>query len=217
MFSALIVAAGSANRAGLGYNKMFYKIKDKTILEYSIDHFLHDSDFSEIIIVLSKEDITQVKSMFSNPKIKYVLGGSTRQKSVFNGLNLVNESFVFIHDGARPNLKREDLIKLKHLTRNERAISLYSNAKDSIISILDDKIDHYLDRDNIGLMQTPQVFNTQEIKKAHSLALNSKKVYTDDASVYMNELGKKVTLVLGSEENIKATTKMDLIILEELL
>ncbi len=217
MFSAIIVAAGSARRTGLGYNKIFYKIKDKTLIEYSIKPFLDDEDFKEIIIVLSKEDLKEIRSLFSHPKIKYVIGGSTRQKSVFNGLSLVNEEHVFIHDSARPNISKEDILKAKELTVTEDAIVLYIPAKDSVVEYSGNKINKYLKRDLIGLIQTPQVFNSKLIKKAHSLAINNKNTYTDDASLYMNELKNKVYLIEGSELNIKATTKLDLFILEELL
>lgn len=217
MYSAVIVAAGSAKRTELGYNKIFYKINDMTILEYTLNLFIKDSDFKEIIVVLSKDDIAQARAMLSDSKIKYVLGGSTRQKSVFNGLSLVNEDRVFIHDGARPNLKRDHLSKLKQVSRNSNAVVLYSKVKDSVVEYSDGKINEYLDRESIGLVQTPQVFNSKLIKKAHSLAINNKNCYTDDASLFRKELNEKITLVEGDEFNIKATTKFDLILLEELL
>ncbi len=217
MYSAVIVAAGSGRRTKLGYNKIFYQINSITILEYTINYFLKDSDFKEIIVVLSKEDISQARAMFSDPKIKYVLGGSTRQKSVFNGLSLVNEDRVFIHDGARPNIKRDHISKLKQVSRNSNAVVLFSKARDSVVEYSDGKINRYIDRDLIGLIQTPQVFNSKLIKKAHSLAINNKNYYTDDASLFVNELNEKVSMVEGDEFNIKATTKFDLILLEELL
>ncbi len=217
MYSAIIVAAGSAKRTGLGYNKMLYKIKGKSILEHSLKHFIEDDDFKEIVIVLSKEEISKVKSMLSNQKIKYVIGGSTRQKSVFNGLSLVNEKYVFIHDGARPNIDRKQIMQLKQVCRNTEACVLYTKAKDSVIQFNESKIHNYLDRDTVGLIQTPQVFDSKSIKKAHSLAINNKNNYTDDASLYMGELNKAVELVEGNDLNIKATTKFDLMLLEEIL
>lgn len=217
MYSVLIVAAGSAKRTGLGYNKIFYKIKGKTILEHSMNHFINDQDFKEIIIVLSKTEISKVKSLFSNPKIKYVIGGNTRQKSVFNGLTLVKEKYVFIHDGARPNLIDSDINRLKNLILHEEAVVIYTKAKDSIVKYTDDLINSYLDRKEIGLIQTPQVFDSKLIKKAHSLAINNKHTYTDDASLFLNELNKNVKLILGDGLNIKATNKFDLMLLEELL
>jgi len=217
MFSVVIVAAGSAKRTGLGYNKVFYKIKGKTLIEYSVNHFLKDDDFKEIVIVVSKEDLQNIRELFSDPKIKYVIGGSTRQKSVFNGLSLIGEEYVFIHDSARPNLDHDDLNKLKESITNEKAAVLYSMSRDSVVEYSGNKIVKYLVRDNIGLIQTPQVFKSELIKKAHSSAIKNRNHYNDDASLYMNELGMDVTLIEGSDSNLKATTKNDLALLEDIL
>jgi 2-C-methyl-D-erythritol 4-phosphate cytidylyltransferase len=217
MFSAVIVAAGSAIRSGLGYNKIFYDIKGKCLIEYSVDKFIQDDDFTEIIIVVSKEDLKKVRTIFSNPKIKFVIGGSTRQKSVFNGLSLVNEESVFIHDSARPNMSIEDIDKLKEALKDSPAVILYTPVKDSIIKHKDEELEEYLDRATIGLVQTPQAFNSKLIKKAHSLAIKSKMVYTDDASLFRHELKGEIRLIEGNELNFKATTKYDLMLLEELL
>jgi len=217
MYSAVIVAAGSGTRTGLGYNKIFYKIKDKNLIEYSVDKFLNDKDFNEIIIVVSKEDLQKVRTIFKSPKIKYVIGGSTRQKSVFNGLSLVNEEFVFIHDSARPNLLTEDIQKLKDSLQISKPAVLYTRAKDSVVEYLDGAIKKYINREVVGLIQTPQAFKTNLIKRAHSSAIKNKTNYTDDASLYRNELKNKVYLIEGNEFNFKVTTKLDLMLLEELL
>jgi len=217
MYSAVIVAAGSAKRTGLGYNKIFYRIKNKALIEYSLKPFLVDEEFSEIVIVVSKEDLQEVRSLFSNPKIKYVIGGSTRQRSVFNGLSLINEEFVFIHDSARPNLSIDEITNLKSAVKNCGAAVLYAPVKDSVVEYRGSQIIKYLQRDQVGLIQTPQAFRSDAIKKAHSLALKNKHDYTDDAGLYISELNLQVEMIAGSELNIKATTKLDLAILEEIL
>ncbi|MBN2876712.1 MAG: 2-C-methyl-D-erythritol 4-phosphate cytidylyltransferase [Bacilli bacterium] len=217
MFSVVIVAAGSAKRTGLGYNKIFYRIKGKMLIEYSLRPFLADEEVKEIIIVVSKEDLQDVRSLFSDSRIKYVIGGSTRQKSVFNGLSLVNEEYVMIHDSARPNVRKDEIEKLKDAAKNIGATVLYFPAKDSVVEYSGDRIVGYLKREQIALIQTPQVFPSSLIKKAHSLALKNKHDYTDDASLYIAEQNKEVHLIEGDEGNIKATTKLDLSLLEDLL
>ncbi len=217
MYSAVIVAAGHAKRTGLGYNKIFYKIRNKHLIEYSVDRFVGDKDCKEIIIVVSKEDLQQVRAIFSHPKIKYVIGGSTRQKSVFNGLSLVNEPKVLIHDGARPMLTMEDIQQIKQALNDHHAVTLYRPARDSIMTYHDSFVDDYLDRSNIGLILTPQAFDSALIKKAHSMAIKHKQDYTDDTSLIKAELNEAVYLLEGNEYNIKATTKYDLCLLEDIL
>lgn len=217
MYSAVIVAAGHAKRTGLGYNKIFYQIKHKHLIEYSVERFVDDKDCREIIIVVSKEDLQQIRSVFSNPKIKYVIGGSTRQKSVFNGLSLVNEPYVLIHDGARPMLTVKDIENIKQALKQHRAVTLFRPAKDSIMTHHDQQVDSYLDRSSIGLLLTPQAFDSNLIKKAHSLAIKHKQDYTDDTSLLKAELSEAIYLIEGHEYNIKATTKYDLMLLEDIL
>lgn len=217
MFSVVIVAAGSAKRTALGYNKIFYKIKGKTLIEHSVQPFLDDPEFKEIVIVLSKEDMQEVRDLFAKSNVKYVIGGATRQKSVFNGLSIINEDFVLIHDSARPNLNPETLVALKKSVMERGATILYSPVKDSVVEYSGDKVVRYPRRDELGLVQTPQAFSSKAIKKAHSLALKQKHDYTDDASLYLAETNQPVFLVISEDTNIKATTKTDLALLEELL
>ncbi|MBN2540831.1 MAG: 2-C-methyl-D-erythritol 4-phosphate cytidylyltransferase [Bacilli bacterium] len=217
MFSVVIVAAGSAKRTALGYNKIFYRIKGKTLIEHSVQPFLDDPDFKEIVIVLSKEDMQEVRDLFTKSNVKYVIGGATRQKSVFNGLSIINEEYVLIHDSARPNLKPDTLNQIKKSVVERGATIMYSPVKDSVIEYSGEKVNRYPRRDEVGLVQTPQAFSSGAIKKAHSLALKHKHNYTDDASLYMAETNQPVYLIQGYDTNIKATTKTDLALLEEIL
>lgn len=217
MYSVIIVAAGAGARTGLAYNKIFYEVNNKPLIEYTVDKFLNDDDFSEVIIVLSKEDINDVKAIFKNPKIKYTLGGSTRQESVFNGLKEVANDVVFIHDCARPNIDSEDIEKLKTAMNTNDACILYTPVKDSVLKMVDCRVEEYIDRQSLAFVQTPQVFRTDKILKAHKLSKDNKKSYTDDASLLINELHCQVYLIEGNEMNFKVTTKKDLMLLEEIL
>lgn len=217
MYSVIIVAAGSGSRTGLAYNKIFYEIKNQPLIKYTLDKFINDDDFSEVIIILSRQDIQSVKSLFNNSKIKYTLGGKTRQESVLNGLNEVSNDVVFIHDCARPNIYVEDLNKLKNEMVNREACVLYTSVKDSVLKMENGKVLEYIDRSSVALVQTPQVFKTNLIKEAHLLSKKNNNSYTDDASLFINELKRDVYLVEGNELNFKVTTKRDLLLLEEIL
>ncbi len=215
MYSALIVAAGSGTRMDLDYNKVFYKIKNKTIIEYSVEFFRADKDCEEIVIVVAEDDKAKMKELF--PSIKLVIGGATRQESVLNGLSVIESEYVMIHDGARPNLKRYFIQEVKNKMKELDAAILCYKVQDSVMTETDDRINHYLDRDEICFVQTPQAFKKELILIAHRQADKSNHKYLDDASVYMHELNKDVFLVYGDNTNIKATTRSDLEILEVLL
>lgn len=217
MYQAVVVGGGSGQRMNLGYNKILYKIKGKTIIEYASEKFINDPDFSEVVIVINREDYDQVKLLFDNPKVKVVKGGETRQDSVFIGLNsLIKDNNVFIHDGARPGLSQRsiDLLKAKI---QDKACALYTRPKDSVLLHKSGLVSDYLDRTNVGLIRTPQVFKLTEILDAYKQAINHKHIYKDDASLYMSELKKDVVLIEDEELNFKLTTPFDLKVMEDLL
>ncbi len=216
MYSVIILAAGKGTRLNLGYNKVLYQIKNKTILEYSVDFFLQDQDFTEIVIVVNKHDEIQIKELFNSKNIKIAYGGITRQDSVYNGLSLVTNKYVLIHDGARPFIDYKDIARIKETVKTEACV-LVQKVKESLAKQSFNKLKTYLNRENYILLKTPQAFFTEKIKKAYELALKNDNMYTDDASVYMHELNEEVTTIEGNEFNIKLTTEFDLKILEEIL
>ena len=85
-YSAMILAAGSGQRCGLGYNKLLYRFEDgETILEKSVRAFERQADCEQIILVISEGDEEIIRSLFGN-RVEYVYGGASRQDSSLNGL-----------------------------------------------------------------------------------------------------------------------------------
>jgi len=96
MYSALIVAAGGGTRMHLSYNKIFCAIRGKAMLLYSIDAFRADPDFDEIVIVHAPNEESEVKKLLGDRSVRLVPGGASRQESVRNGLEAINNPIVFI-------------------------------------------------------------------------------------------------------------------------
>ena len=217
MYTALIVAAGSGSRVDLGYNKVFFEVHSKPILLYSVDQFIKDTEFSEIIVVYAKGEYDRMKEVLSYREIILIEGGNTRQESVYNGLKAVTNAVVFIHDGARPNLKTQYLEQLKVKLCEAQALTLATKSKDTIKIVKEGKIVNDVPRDQSYLIQTPQVFITDEIMKAHEAFKKTNIPFTDDTSIYMAYNHGVVVIVEGDDENIKVTTKFDLLKLEDIL
>lgn len=216
MYSVIILAAGKGARLNLGYNKVFYEIHDKSVLEYSVDFFLKDSNFTEVIIVTSFKDLIHVRELMNGRNVKITTGGITRQDSVYMGLKKVTNKYVFIHDGARPFLDKKDIDNLK-VTVKENACVLARKVKESLAKQSFKKLKKYANRDEYVFLQTPQAFQTSKIIKAYELATANQNTYTDDASLYMQEIQDDVIIVEGNEFNIKLTTELDIKILEAIL
>ena len=201
-YDAIIVASGKGERAGLGFNKVFYKMKNgKTVLENASKVFVNDDDCKKIIIVTNDDD-----KVFKNRKVTVVSGGEKRQDSVFNGLSLVKSNYVFIHDGARPFLNKEDVEKLKKTIIHEDGAILALKEINTVKLVSDGYIKKTLNREEIYKALTPQAFKTKVIKDAYTKVNHSK--LTDDASL-LEKLNIKVKIVEGDPSNIKLTSKAD--------
>ena len=213
---AIIVAGGSGLRMGKEIPKQFLLLDGKPIVIHTINKFISEVD--EIILVLPESQIAYweelcIKYNFKH-NIKITKGGQTRFQSVKNGLELIHEEgIVAIHDAVRPFITEETIkesIKTA-LIQGSAIVSISLN--DSIREDING-LNRALDRRQYKLIQTPQSFQVNLIKKAYEQ--EEKSTFTDDASVAEN-IGIKIHLIEGSVRNIKLTTPIDLIIGEAIL
>lgn len=210
-YSALIVAAGSGSRMGLGFNKVYAKLKDgQTILERTIGVFLRDPDCKEIIVVTDPEEYRKRIPARSIGRIVLCSGGKTRQESVNCGLQAVTQPIVMIHDGARPYLSLKNLANLKTAMETEKAALLMVPCKDTIKKVVNGYVEETYDRTTLAAAQTPQVFDTELILDCMERAIEEGFTGTDDTSLVEKYSNVKVKMVEGSYENIKITTPEDL-------
>ena len=87
-YSAIITASGTSSRFG-NTNKLLEKIYDKEIIKYTVDAFIN-ANIDEIIICANESIISLLEDFFTNyQNVKIIIGGNTRQASVYNGLQIV--------------------------------------------------------------------------------------------------------------------------------
>lgn len=209
MYSAVILAAGSGTRLGLGYNKLLYKLDDQTIIEKTVSVFEKDIDCKEIILVISKNDEQVMKDIFKN-RVSYVFGGSTRQESSYNGVSHATQEIVMIHDGARPYVSQKELDSCKKQMMLSDACLLMVPVKDTIKVVKDGIVETTPNRSTLMAALTPQCFKKTLICDCLERAMRSLDSFSDDASVVEKMSDVPVHVVLGEYSNIKITTKEDL-------
>ena len=209
-YSAVVLCAGKGSRSGLSYNKMLYRFKDKTVYEMTMEIFLNDDRCKQIVVVTKEDEISDLKKLISSSKIDYTFGGKERQDSVYNGLQIVNQDYVLIHDGARPYLKNKNVDDLLLCLNNNDACLLMVPVKDTIKMCKDGNVIETLPRETLMQAQTPQAFKTSLIKDCYKLGKINNFAATDDASLVEHFKMAPVKVVMGSYENIKITTPDDL-------
>jgi 2-C-methyl-D-erythritol 4-phosphate cytidylyltransferase len=209
-YSVIILCAGKGTRTGLEYNKMFYSFQNKTIYELTLSCFLEDQRCTQIIVVCKDDEKAAFQKLCNNAKLEFITGGKERQNSVYNGLQIVKNEYVFIHDGARPFLKNKQINDLLDAVIKHQACLLMVPCKDTIKEVENGKVVKTLKREKLMQAQTPQVFLTSLIKEAYQKGINSDYQVTDDASMVEVFTDNDVYVVNGDYENIKITTKEDL-------
>lgn len=215
---AIIVAGGSGIRMGTEIPKQFLLLHGKPVLMHTIERFYSFDSSVRIITVLPENQLEYWKNLqaeysFSIPQI-LVNGGSSRFLSVKCGLAETDDnSIVAIHDGVRP-LVSTDTIKrcFNEAEKSGNAVPFISPSYS--VRMVTGMINRPVDRHDLRIIQTPQVFYTNLIKQAYLQPYTED--ITDDAML-LEKTGVSICLVEGNRENIKITNPEDLIIAEALL
>jgi 2-C-methyl-D-erythritol 4-phosphate cytidylyltransferase len=215
---AIIVAGGKGTRIKSAVPKQFIPLAGMPILMHTIAAFHEYSPSIRIILVLPQDDVERWNRLCADHDFKLpifiVHGGETRFQSVKNGLALVPEnSLVAIHDGVRPLVSSDIIGASFHLAAVHGTAVAAVRLKDSI-RMTDQDTTKAADRSRFRLIQTPQTFKAELIKKAY--LTREEPSMTDDASV-AEHAGHLISLFEGSYENIKVTTPEDLVVAEALL
>ncbi len=222
---ALIVAGGKGTRIKSKLPKQFLELNGLPILMHTINAFVRYSNSVRIILVLPEDDFDIWNALCEkfNFNVPVILqsGGESRFQSVKNGLDKIEgdaclpdrQGLVAIHDGVRP-LVSEDIIGASfRLAAVHQSAVAAVRLKESI-RMTDQDNTKAMDRSRFRLIQTPQTFQVDLIKKAYQQKEDVS--MTDDASVAERD-GHIISLFEGSYENIKITTPEDLIVAEALM
>lgn len=230
---AIVLAAGTGKRMNSAVAKQYILLKDKPVLYYSLKQF-EDSFVDDIILVTGDIAYCQkeIVEKYGFTKVRQIVsGGAERYHSVYNGLKAVEgilegkEACVYIHDGARPFINEEILLRAKEsvLTYGSGVVGM--PVKDTIKIVDDEQFTiNTPKRSSVWQMQTPQSFLFSKVKPAYDKLVEHEQTLleqgiaiTDDAMV-VELLGDiRVKLVEGSYQNIKITTPEDLLVAESFL
>lgn len=209
--NVIIVAGGKGLRMGNDLPKQFIPIGGKPVLMRTIEAFYRFDQDINIILVLPVSHQDYWKSLCEeyNFSIEHTIanGGETRFHSVKNGLALVTNGLVGVQDGVRPFGSVEMIKRCFDAAREFPAVIPVIDSTDSLREVVDEDKSRIVDRSKIRLVQTPQVFDVNVLKKAYQT--DFKETFTDDASV-VEAMGVNVHLVKGEVTNIKITTPLDL-------
>ena len=211
----VIVAGGSGRRMGGALPKQFMMLGNLPILGHTINRMRQALPASQIVVVLPEDHIElwrNLSARFDIAKHEITAGGAERFYSVKNGINALSPEIktIAIHDGVRPLASNKLIIKLILESEKNGAVIPAVAPADSY-RIVDENGSHIIDRSQLRMIQTPQVFSAEVLRAAYEQPFSA--TFTDDASV-AEAAGHKITLIEGERQNIKITTPSDMTIAE---
>lgn len=198
--------------------KQFMMLGQEPILARTINLFSEALPKAELVVVLPEEHIALWRNLaarFDVAPHKIAPGGKERFDSVKSGLAALSDEVetIAVHDAVRPLATKKLIIRLALAAEEAEAVIPVVAPHDSIRQVAGES-SHIVDRSLLRMVQTPQFFQAEVLRKAYSQTFSP--LFTDDASV-VEAAGHKITLAEGEEQNIKITTPIDLTIAEAII
>lgn len=221
--SVILPAAGLGTRMGRSVpekggtsRKQFMLLEGSPILLYTIRKFVSSPAVVEIVVALRADDIEWVRELlqaenFGKP-VRLVEGGDSRQQSVQNALDSLGPGteLVAVHDAVRPFIEHSILDKVFAEAAETGAAIVGIVPVDTVKQVHRNKIRQTIPRERLVLAQTPQVFRFDLLKQAFAAAREDSFTGTDESSLVERLDQVEVSVVAGSDRNIKITKPSDM-------
>lgn len=207
----VVVAGGTGTRLGAQIPKQFLELNQSSILVHTLQTIVSFDIFGSVVLVIHPDwrllAEQQLEEAGLSGSIIVTNGGITRFQSVKNGLQLIKESYVAIHDAVRPFITQSFIENgLKTVLAFKSAIPVLT-IKDSLRTG-NFNTSKSVDRNQFFTVQTPQFFQRDLLLTAFDQEESS--TFTDDASVWEAKHVESIHLFEGLPQNIKITTPTDL-------
>lgn len=194
--------------------KQYLQIAGKTILEHTIDRLFSHPSITRVIIAISKGDpYFAALPLAADPRVTVVDGGAERADSVFAGLAAIDDedSWVLVHDAARPCLRQADLERLISTAQGSDCGAILATPVRDTMKRGNGRqgIAETVDRNDLWHALTPQMFRVKQLRDSLRHALAQGAVITDEASA-LEFCGYVPQLVPGRADNLKVTQPEDL-------
>ena len=208
--AVIIVAAGNSQR--MGFDKLLADLNGKPVIQHSIETFLHCPEVSEVIVVCPQSRYDQLTLNPEGKSILRVDGGNDRHDSVAAGLSAISDKvdYIAVHDGARPLITDKQIRNVLEAAVEHGAATSARLVTETVKRANSDGMVHAaVNRDNLWLMETPQIFLSNLLIDAYTQVTQSGARVTDEVSA-MELINHPVKLVANATTNLKITYPADI-------
>lgn len=227
----VILAGGKGSRMGnVEKPKQFMELGGKPILVHTVEKFVIQPGFDEIIVLSPKQWLNHTQDILRKyipgvDKIRVIAGGDTRNETIMNAIDyiekqfgLTDETIIVTHDSVRPFISHRILEENIQAAMEYGACDTVVPATDTIVcSENGEIISDIPDRSKMYQGQTPQSFKAKKLKELYEGLSDKEKEILTDACKIMVLKGEKVQLIEGEVCNIKITYPYDMKVAEALL
>ncbi|HYP07911.1 MAG TPA: 2-C-methyl-D-erythritol 4-phosphate cytidylyltransferase [Bryobacteraceae bacterium] len=221
--SVILPAAGLGTRMGRPQpekagtsRKQFMLLDNLPILVHTVRKFVACALVTEIVVALRPEDIAWASDLLqaeaATKPVRLVEGGESRQQSVDNALASLSPDIelVAVHDAVRPFIDVPTIERVITEAHQTGAAIVGIVPVDTVKLVHLNKIRQTLTRERLILTQTPQVFRYGLLREAFEKAREDGFIGTDESSLVERLEQVEVSVVAGSERNIKITRPTDM-------
>jgi D-ribitol-5-phosphate cytidylyltransferase len=212
----VVLAGGIGKRIGRPFPKQFLLLGGKPLIVHVLEKARAIDEIERVVITCPEAHLEPTRELLANhrlgAKFECILGGGSRQESVYNGLVALRSSeSVIIHEAVRP-LITVDTFRTLIDTPDENV--MYGVPISFTVIKGHEYVEGLLDRDELVNVQLPQKFDRAKLLAAHEAARRDDAFFTEDAGLFFHYAGEPVRILRGSDENIKITVPIDTVTAE---
>jgi 2-C-methyl-D-erythritol 4-phosphate cytidylyltransferase len=212
----IVLAGGIGKRIGRPFPKQFLLLGGKPLIIHVLEKARALPEIERVIITCPENHLDQTRELIANhrlgDKFECIVGGASRQESVYNGLlALDGHDSVIIHEAVRPLVTAA---AFRELVAAPDENAMYGIPISFTVLKGHDYVEGLLERDELVNVQLPQKFDRAKLLQAHEQARAEDAHFTEDAGLFHHYIGDPVRILPGSDENIKITVPTDTVTAE---
>lgn len=212
----IVLAGGIGKRIGRPFPKQFLLLGGKPLIIHVLEKARAIPAIERVVITCPEDHLAATEELIANhglgERFTCILGGISRQESVYNGL-LALESMdtVVIHEAVRPLVT---VAEFRALLDAPDQNAMYGIPISFTVIKGHEYVEGLLDRDELVNVQLPQKFDRAKLLAAHEAARRDGARFTEDAGLFFHYTGEPVRILEGSDHNIKITVPTDTVTAE---
>jgi 2-C-methyl-D-erythritol 4-phosphate cytidylyltransferase len=213
----IVLAGGVGKRIGRPFPKQFLLLGGKPLIVHVLEKARLIPAIERIVVTCPESHLEETRTLIANhgfdaPRFGCILGGGSRQESVYRGLEALDDSdTVIVHEAVRPLVTADEF---RELIAAEDQNAMFGIPIPFTVLKGHEYVEDLLERDELVNVQLPQKFDRAKLMAAHEAARGDGATFTEDASLFHRYAGERVRILPGSERNIKITVPTDIVTAE---